>query len=511
MEPARLETAKNPEALLNALRDHPEWTERERDALLDTLVASFAPAQIVAAVQPRLQRLDGADAEAILRVVEANASANLIQSLAEGLAVQPDLAPERAWDALAILDGLGALDDYPDLAERWRELNETLEEGPGTLEELAAQLEGDPDEAWVALQGLGMVEPDVRAAIVKGLAELPLGPGLIEFLRLLTFASDKGTRDAALTALDHPAAAPGDPHLAAAWSSLARDHPSREVAERASRRLGDPTAPALARSSALAASTPLLIRSLITALDGEGQGSVVLAARSGSRCVTAAFLCDVQRGVVDVFGQVDNQGVADDSVFEEVAAQRDLESLPDAHELSLGFLAGALMLSVAEAPPALQFWLEGTVGAGFRPRPFPAPFNDWDPSSLPLSQMPERVEALLAVCPTWLDDSPLTYTLAEELLLRNGAASPDARRDAGAYRYLFEHRLAARLELYRRMLLGMASFWQAAGEVELGHTALALALQLSSPQHAVPSHPFHVALSTRSLAAAQANLARRAP
>ena len=54
----------------------------------------------------------------------------------------------------------------------------------------------------------------------------------------------------------------------------------------------------------------------------------------------------------------------------------------------------------------------------------------------------------------------------------------------------------------------MASFWEASGDEELGHSALTLAWQLSDPQHAVPSHAFTVALTTRSLAMAQENLAR---
>src|SRR5260370_183702 len=83
---------------------------------------------------------------------------------------------------------------------------------------------------------------------------------------------------------------------------------------------------------------------------------------------------------------------------------------------------------------------------------------------------------------------------------------PAPGREAGAYRYLFEHQLRGQLELYRRMLLWMALFWQASDDHELGRSALALAWQLSDEQHAVPGHPFTVALTTRSLAAAQANL-----
>ncbi len=113
---------------------------------------------------------------------------------------------------------------------------------------------------------------------------------------------------------------------------------------------------------------------------------------------------------------------------------------------------------------------------------------------------------MLDSCPTWLDDSGLTYEIAEEIALREIDRSPDPKRDAGAYRYLFEHGLQGQLELFRRMLLWMASFWQATGDHDLGRSALALAGQLSDAQHAVPGHPFTVALTTRSLLAAQAHL-----
>jgi hypothetical protein len=120
--------------------------------------------------------------------------------------------------------------------------------------------------------------------------------------------------------------------------------------------------------------------------------------------------------------------------------------------------------------------------------------------------MPRRAELVLDACPNWLDESDLTIEIAREITLREGDREPDPQRDAGAYRYLFEHRLLGQLELYRRMLYWMASFWQAAGAEELGQSALALAAQLSDAEYAVPGHPFTVALTTRSLKLAQARL-----
>lgn len=99
--------------------------------------------------------------------------------------------------------------------------------------------------------------------------------------------------------------------------------------------------------------------------------------------------------------------------------------------------------------------------------------------------------------------------IAGEILLREGEVEPNAIRDAGVYRYLFEHALGSRLELDRRKLLWMSWFWSARGEHELAKTAAVLAWQLMDPQHIVPSHPFLVELTTRSLIAARKSVIQR--
>ena len=138
-----------------------------------------------------------------------------------------------------------------------------------------------------------------------------------------------------------------------------------------------------------------------------------------------------------------------------------------------------------------------------RPRPSPRP----SPASIQPRSPPPRWRpacgALLESCPSWLDLSPLTFQLAEEIRLREGSPSPDPARDSGIYRFLFERRLIGRLELYRRMLVWMAWFWRSRRLDDLSTLALACATQLSDEQYAVPSHPFTVELTTRSLLAAQ--------
>ncbi|MBV8228790.1 MAG: hypothetical protein JO329_02285 [Planctomycetaceae bacterium] len=494
---------QTPEILLDSFRAHPEWTDRQRDEQLDRLIARFPKERLLAAVRPRLRDLQGGDAEALLRLVEAFASSDLLRVLAEALIAQPHLSAERSWDALDLLDAAGALESYPELAERWAELNESLDE-EGSLAELAEQLEEGPEETWLALQGLGAVESEIRPQIVAGLGDVALGPGLVTFLRLLTFAHDPATRSAALDVLARPATR--DPELVAAWASIAADHPDPDVAARARRWLGDKADIAIAAWGGPDRPAPKLVRSLVTAVNGRGEGYIVLSSTLGATRLTAAFLCDVRRGVREVHGVIVPESPVADDAFREFVRESDRDLVEGAPELALGLLAGSLLLCGPETSPALRFWLEGTVGPRVQPRPLPLPFPGWDPASQPFDEMPRRARAVLEACPDWLDDSALTYQIAEEIALREVDPSPDPKRDVGAYRYLFEHRLQGQLELFRRMQLWMASFWQSSGDHDLGRSALALSCQLSDAQHAVPGHPFTVALTTRSLSAAQVNL-----
>src|SRR5262245_35259887 len=134
-----------PGALLDALRAHPEWTERERDDVVDRLVSGFPAEAVAEAVRGRLDDLGGPDAEVLLRLVEGLPQRDLVRALGEALVAQPDLPPERAWEALAVLDGAGALGRFPALAERWEELNEAIDDEEASVEQLVAQIEEDPD------------------------------------------------------------------------------------------------------------------------------------------------------------------------------------------------------------------------------------------------------------------------------------------------------------------------------------------------------------------------------
>ncbi|MEO6807903.1 MAG: hypothetical protein ABI353_02185 [Isosphaeraceae bacterium] len=493
----------SPDTLLNALRDHPDWDESRREALFDRLIGRFPRALVIAAVRSRLGDLSGADAEATLRVVEAEDAPDLFQTLADAVRNQPNLPPERAREALALLQGVGLLDHDPALAERWTNLNEAIDDS-GSLAELAAQLDEGPDAAWIALQGLEAIEPSVRAEIVAGLADQPVSPGLIAFLRMLAFTHEPTTRAAALDALER---LPGEhPGVADAWAEIAVDHPEAEVAGRARNWLGCAAGTSLDRVMQPDRDGPRLRRSLVTALDGQGRGTIVLVAEDGGAWTASAFLCDVFDGVREAVGRIGRDRDDAEAFLAEFASQPDRDAVADVPELAIGLLAGSLMLCGPESSPALRFWLERTVGPGFRPGPFPGSPGLDDGEVAPSARAAEPARDVLDACTDWLDDSDLTYDLAEELLLRDGGAAPDPVRDSGAFRYLFEHRLQGRLELYRRMLLWMASFWRSSQAPELSNAARMLAAQLADPQFDVPGHPFIVALIRRNLERAQADL-----
>ena len=367
------------------------------------------------------------------------------------------------------------------------------------MQQLVADLEDDPGEVWVALHGLAAVEPEVRAAIVAGLADAPAGPGLVEFLRLLAHAQDPHARDAAVAALG--AHDPADPLVAAAWAELAAYHDEPDVAELARTRISGRVEDRTARNLP-AAPPPTITRCLVTAVDGLGRAEVILEASDGGRRSTAAFACDVEQGIVEVVGH--DQAAA--AAFEEHAGRVEVEAVAGRPDLAVGLLAAAMLRVGPATNPALRYWLERTVGHAFRPAPFPGLFGGWDPADVAIAETAAHAEAVLDACPGWEDDSTPIREIAGELFGRDTAARADPIRDAGAYRFAFEHRLLARLPRYQAMLGWMAAFWHGAGEVGLGRSALALAWQLADPQHAVPGHPFAVSLTTRSLDAALGRL-----
>ncbi len=246
-----------------------------------------------------------------------------------------------------------------------------------------------------------------------------------------------------------------------------------------------------------------LVATLVTPVDGSGRGSIGLSVSNAHQRRTAAFLCDVRSGVCDALGEVEPESETAGGLLEELEDQAEADCARDVPDLALGLLSGSLTTCARVVPPTVREWLDLMLGPEFQASPVPATIAGIDPSSISAAEIAARVPALLERCPSWLDLSPLTFELAQEIRLREGSPHPDPARDAGVYRFLFERRLIGRLELYRRMLLWMAWFWKSAGLEDLSTLALACATELSDEQYAVPSHPFTVELTTRSLLAAQ--------
>ena len=219
---------ESPERLLDEYRLHPAWDDSRRDEQFERLVAAFAAGPLREAARARLDDLRWADAEAVLRIVEAFGEEDDLRALAEALVRQPDLPPERAFEAFSLLEGSGLIEGSPALSERWEELS-ALFDGADVLGELARQLEEDPDGIWLALQGLEAVEPEVRAEIVEGLvAESSAGarPGRIPAAAHLRMTRPEARAPRRLEGLrsTRPSRAEG------AWPSIAAGHPDPSLA-----------------------------------------------------------------------------------------------------------------------------------------------------------------------------------------------------------------------------------------------------------------------------------------
>jgi hypothetical protein len=344
------------------------------------------------------------------------------------------------------------------------------------LGEIVSQLEDDPGECWPAMESLAGIDEGMRPAIIAELAGHRSQPGVRTLLRLLSAARDPGTRSAARLALE--AIPPADERPAHVQN----------------------------QSSALEVVGIRVVRGLVTPVDGHGRGTIVVSSSRMGQRRTAAFWCDVREGILDVVGEVEPETPSAGRLVEEWIDQTGGDCACDVPELAVRLLGGSLLLCGPRSPGPVRDWLDGLLGPAFQPSGLPGITPDPDASSMPEEEMSARAHDVLDACPSWPDRSALTFELAEEITLREGSVAPDPVRDAGAYRFLFEHLLIHRLEMYRRMLLWMAWVWQGSARPELSRSASALACQLSDEQYEVPSHPFTVALSTRSLRAAQVML-----
>jgi hypothetical protein len=331
------------------------------------------------------------------------------------------------------------------------------------------------------MEGLESLDVETRVRLIRELGDLPRGPGIGGLLRLLADSRIAETRAAANEVLG----------------------PGREIAiHRSSQEL------------VLIDHGPQLVDGLVSAVDGEGRATIGVSARIVDERRSALFACDAVRGITGAVGRLEAESPDAGGLLEEFRLEAAACSLVSSPSLATSLLAGCLWLGGAETPHNVSRWLEAILGQAFCAQPLlipvPGSADDIDPA-YQVEELLDRASLVLEACPDWLDRSALTYDLAREIGLREGRMAADSRRDAGAIRYLFEHRILGRLELYRRMLLWMARYWQCGGEPELARSARVFAVQLLDEQFAVPGHPFVQALATRSLDAAADMMKRNRP
>lgn len=467
-----------PTEILDEL-DHDEATDEACAEVVDRLVMGFDDAELRDALRLRLSDLRGPRGSVILRLVEAYADELLGIELAEALGTQQALPPERAWEALMIVQGLGLLDAYPELAERLEEIDAIVDEGDVSLDELARQLEEGEENLWIALQGLSGIEPSVRVEILHGLAaRRPMTRGIVGLLRLLADSSDSTTRDEAAEALR---GLEGEEIAASSETLPERFAPDDSIAGR----LGT-----------------VLRESLISSVDARGRGTIVLAAQDGAAWPVAVFTCDVMRGIIGVTGRLAQSPREVQEVVEQLTEDRHKCWTDGSGGVAVGLLAGSLLLNGDSGNDNVREWIRKTLGSPLAPRPIRAPRVEDEELEFDHAAAVDAARAVLSAVSEWIDESEIMDEFAEELHLR-GEPTPDPERNSGAYRFLFENRLLDRLELDRRMLIWMSIFWRARGDRPLSDAAVRLAEQLADEQNAVPGHPFIVELTTRSLIAAR--------
>jgi len=475
--------------------------------MLDRIVMGYAPDEIREVLRSRLAAdLCGPLGEILLGLVESYATEDLYERLADALEQSAEsIDPQRCWVALEILQGSGLIEARPTLAELWDEFADLVDEGETSLGQLASLIEEDSEGLWTALHGLGRVEPEVRAELISGLADQPVGPGLIEFLRLLALCPEPTTSRSALDALagrlDH------DPGASVALAYIAAKHRDPMMAARIASLVPDRARSILRETTPDLIPRPRLVACRLSGLDSRGRGMIGLASEEGDHQTAASFYCSLRDGILDVVGLVPTDPREIEAFLREATEPAGHTIDPEDHARVLDLLASALTRCGPATTPALWFWIERTAGPAFRPSTFEADSpGDQAAEALPLSDLARRARDVLDALPGWVDESDATYEIAEELLLREGGSEPDPIRDSGALRYLFETQLRHRVDLDRRMLGWMTVYWRASGAEDLARSAAVLVSPVADAQNNVPGHPYFIELAMRSLASAQNDL-----
>ena len=490
-----------PEAILDDVARHAEWTEARRASCLDEMILGFTLEDLRRAAEGRLHRLDQPDGELALRLLEVVGDAASFEALARAIRDQPELAPERAWEALALLRDVGALDEHAELRvlfddlDRLAEDHDQEEEGGlalGLAAELADALTEGGEEAVAAVaEALNEFEEELRRAILNDLRER-LAP---EVFHALSAPAPKREREPVRRSNAI------QPVAALDWSAEARSWADRgDLAEDRPESFG---------------AGIRLTDGVVTAVDRLGRGVVALTVRGGAGHVgTGVFVIDVLEGVLTAAGRRGEVETA--AIRAELLGRSRCDLLTDVPGLAHHWMVQALGLDSRNGRDRAGEWLERLGWPRFRER-HPAAIDlpnrgrvacVVEPDAFTPRTLSRWAERVWRACPHWCDQSDVTFELAEELVLRERDPRPQPRRDAALFRYLFEKRLADQLERHRAMLGWMATFWNAGDSPVLAEASVGLAYDLGDPQNHRHTHPYVARWIRRSLEAAQHALER---
>src|SRR5262249_32318652 len=150
------------------------------------------------------------------------------------------------------------------------------------LWEILEQLENDEGECWHALEGLASLELETRLSIIDELSRHHSRPGSSALLRILSTLRDPLTRASARAAL--------------AWRESDVQRIQRQD-------IHARITPGI--DGAVSNAPSGVQRCLVAPVDGNGLSTIVISVHWMAQRRTAAFLCDLERGILDVFGDVE--------------------------------------------------------------------------------------------------------------------------------------------------------------------------------------------------------------
>ena len=194
--------------------------------------------------------------------------------------------------------------DDPALVERWDELNDGARR-PGRSGNSWGRSKGTPDGVWMALDGFAAIEPEIRPEIVAGLGPGPPRPGTP---RVPPPPPPSGATSPPVTPRS-----PGPfgrrrptPRGPGGLARHRRASPRRPGVVSAAQRTGRRRRRGVRRRCGVVARAGRARSSRRST--GKGQGRIVLSGSRKGRRASAVFVCDVERGLIEVAGEVEPDG-----------------------------------------------------------------------------------------------------------------------------------------------------------------------------------------------------------